>query len=262
MGLVTPTEPVPLDELGRVHFVGIGGAGMSGIARIMLARGTKVSGSDSGASAALDELAALGARVHVGHAAGQLGDADTLVVSSAIRDSNPELAEARRRGLRVLHRAAALASLMFGRRVIAVTGTHGKTTTTSMIATVLLETGAGPAYAIGGVLAATGTGAADGQRRVTSWPRRTRATGRSSCTRPTWRSSPTSRPTTWTTTGPRRPTARRSRPSSARIKPGGLLVTSADDPGTGRPRRPGPRPRASGSSRSASHRTRTTGSPA
>ena len=158
MGLVTPTEPVPLDELGRVHFVGIGGAGMSGIARIMLDRGTKVSGSDSGASAALDELAALGARVHVGHAAGQLGDADTLVVSSAIRESNPELAEARSRGLRVVHRAAALASLMFGRRVIAVTGTHGKTTTTSMIATVLLETGSAPAYAIGGVLAATGIG--------------------------------------------------------------------------------------------------------
>ncbi|HEY1822980.1 MAG TPA: UDP-N-acetylmuramate--L-alanine ligase [Trebonia sp.] len=162
MGLVTPTEPVPLDELGRVHFVGIGGAGMSGIARIMLARGTEVSGSDSGTSATLDELAALGARVHVGHAAGQVADADTLVVSSAIRDSNPELAEARRRGLRVLHRAAALASLMSGRRVIAVTGTHGKTTTTSMVTTVLLETGAGPAYAIGGVLGATGTGAADG----------------------------------------------------------------------------------------------------
>src|ERR1700728_2110114 len=162
MGLVTPTDPVPLDELGRVHFVGIGGAGMSGIARIMLDRGTEVSGSDSGASAALDELAALGAGVHVGHAAGQLGDADTLVISSAIRDSNPELAEARRRGLRVLHRAAGLASLMFGRRVIAATGTHGKTTTTSMIPTVLLETGARPAYAIGGVLAATGTGAADG----------------------------------------------------------------------------------------------------
>jgi UDP-N-acetylmuramate--alanine ligase len=165
MGLVTPTEPVPLDELGRVHFVGIGGAGMSGIARIMLARGTAVSGSDSAASPALDELAALGARVHAGHAAGQVGDADTLVVSSAIRDTNPELAEARRRGLRVLHRAAALASLMAGRRVTAVTGTHGKTTTTSMIATVLLEAGAGPAYAIGGVLAATGTGAADGPGR-------------------------------------------------------------------------------------------------
>jgi UDP-N-acetylmuramate--L-alanine ligase len=162
MGLVTPTEPVPLGELGRVHFVGIGGAGMSGIARIMLARGTEVSGSDSGASAALTQLEGLGARVHVGHATSQVGDADTLVVSSAIRADNPELAEAGRRGVRVLHRAAALASLMFGRRVIAVTGTHGKTTTTSMITTVLLETGARPAYAIGGVLAATGTGAADG----------------------------------------------------------------------------------------------------
>jgi UDP-N-acetylmuramate--alanine ligase len=166
MALVTPTEPVPLEELGRVHFAGIGGAGMSGIARIMLARGVQVSGSDTTAdSVALAELAALGARVYAGHAAGHLGDADTLVVSSAIRANNPELVEANRRGLRVVHRAAALASLMFGRRVVAVTGTHGKTSTTSMIATVLIETsepGAGPAYAIGGVLAATGVGAADG----------------------------------------------------------------------------------------------------
>jgi len=165
MALVTPTEPVPLAELGRVHFVGIGGAGMSGIARIMLARGVEVSGSDTADSVALAELSALGARVHVGHALGQLGDADTLVVSSAIRADNPELVEANGRGLRVVHRAAALASLMFGRAVIAVTGTHGKTTTTSMITTVLLETseaGAGPAYAIGGLLAATGVGAQDG----------------------------------------------------------------------------------------------------
>jgi UDP-N-acetylmuramate--alanine ligase len=166
MALVTPTEPVPLEELGRVHFAGIGGVGMSGIARIMLARGVEVSGSDTTAdSVALAELTALGARVCVGHAAGHLGDADTLVVSSAIRANNPELVEANRRGLRVEHRAAALAALMFGRRVIAVTGTHGKTSTTSMIATVLIETseaGAGPAYAIGGVLAATGVGAADG----------------------------------------------------------------------------------------------------
>jgi len=166
MALVTPTEPVPLEELGRVHFAGIGGAGMSGIARIMLARGVVVSGSDTTAdSVALAELAALGARIHVGHAAGHLGDADTLVVSSAIRAGNPELVEANRRGLRVVHRAAALGALMFGRRVIAVTGTHGKTSTTSMIATVLIETsaaGADPAYAIGGVLAATGVGAADG----------------------------------------------------------------------------------------------------
>jgi UDP-N-acetylmuramate--alanine ligase len=162
MGLVTPTEPVPLGELGRIHFVGIGGAGMSGIARIMLARGVPVSGSDSAPSEALSVLGSLGARVYVGHSADHLGDADTLVVSSAIRDDNPELTEARRRGLRVLHRAGALASLMFGRRVIAVTGTHGKTTTTSMITTVLRDIGADPGYVIGGVLAATGVGAADG----------------------------------------------------------------------------------------------------
>jgi UDP-N-acetylmuramate--alanine ligase len=162
MGLVTPVDPVPLSELGRVRFVGIGGAGMSGIARIMLARGVAVSGSDSAPSAQLDELAALGAEVAVGHTAQSLGDADTLVVSSAIRPDNPELVEAGRRGLRVLHRAAALASIMLGRRGIAVAGTHGKTTTTSMITTVLQSCGADPSYVIGGVLAGTGVGAAPG----------------------------------------------------------------------------------------------------
>jgi UDP-N-acetylmuramate--alanine ligase len=167
-GLVTPAEPVRLEELGRVHFVGIGGAGMSGIARIMLARGTGVSGSDSAASGVLESLAEAGAKVHVGHAADNLGDADTLVVSSAIREDNPELAAARARGLRVLHRSGALASLMFGRRVIAVTGTHGKTSTTSMIATILVETGADPGYAIGGNLAATGKNAADGKGTATT----------------------------------------------------------------------------------------------
>ena len=92
MGLVTPVDPVGLGELGRVHFTGIGGAGMSGIARIMLARGVTVSGSDSARSDMLAGLAALGAQVHVGHAAANLGDADTIVVSTAIRESNPELA--------------------------------------------------------------------------------------------------------------------------------------------------------------------------
>ncbi len=151
--------------LGRVHFVGMGGAGMSGIARIMLARGMSVSGSDNVPSALLDELVALGAGVHIGHAASNLGDlgaGDTLVVSSAIRADNPELAEANRRGMRVLHRAAALAAVMAGRRVIAVAGTHGKTTTTSMLTTVLRDCGADPGYAIGGVLAETGLGAEDG----------------------------------------------------------------------------------------------------
>ncbi len=98
----------------------------------------------------------------VGHAADNLGDADTLVVSTAIRPDNPELAEARRRGLPVLHRATALASMMLGHQSIAVAGTHGKTTTTSMITTVLLHSGADPSYVIGGILAETGVGAALG----------------------------------------------------------------------------------------------------
>ncbi len=157
---------MPLGDLGRVHFAGIGGAGMSGIARIMLARGVPVSGSDSADSEQLGQLAGLGARVRVGHAAASLAEADTLVVSSAIRPDNPELAEARRRGLPVLHRAAALASLMLGRQGIAVAGTHGKTTTTSMITTVLRCCGADPSYVIGGILAETGLGAADGGGRA------------------------------------------------------------------------------------------------
>jgi UDP-N-acetylmuramate--alanine ligase len=162
VGLVTPVDPVPVGELGKVHFVAIGGAGMSGIARIMLTRGVTVSGSDSAASGLLDELAAAGARVSVGHAAANLNDADTVVVSTAIRPDNPELMEAQRRGLRVLHRAAALASIMLGRQGIAVAGTHGKTTTTSMITTVLRHSGADPSYVIGGILAETGLGAAEG----------------------------------------------------------------------------------------------------
>ena len=162
MGLVTPVDPVPVGELGKVHFVAIGGAGMSGIARIMLTRGVAVSGSDSAASVLLDELAAAGARVSVGHAAANVDHADTVVVSTAIRPDNPELMEAQRRGLRVLHRAAALASIMLGRQGIAVAGTHGKTTTTSMITTVLRHSGADPSYVIGGILAETGLGAAEG----------------------------------------------------------------------------------------------------
>jgi UDP-N-acetylmuramate--alanine ligase len=162
MGLVAPVDPVPVAELGRVHLTGIGGAGMSGIARILLARGVAVSGSDSASSPQLGQLAALGAAIRVGHAAANLGDADTLVVSSAIRRDNPELAEARRRGIRVLHRAAALASVMLGSQGIAIAGTHGKTTTTSMITTVLRSCGAEPSYVIGGILAETGLGAGQG----------------------------------------------------------------------------------------------------
>ena len=166
MGLVMPVAPVPVGELGRVHFAGIGGAGMSGIARIMLAQNVPVSGSDSASSPQLGQLAALGADVRVGQAAANLAGADTLVVSSAIREDNPELAEARRAGIRILHRAAALASVMLGRQGIAITGTHGKTTTTSMITTVLRSCGAEPSYVIGGILAETGLGAEQGSGRA------------------------------------------------------------------------------------------------
>ena len=166
MGLVVPVEPVPLARLGRVHFAAVGGAGMSGIARIMLARGVPVSGCDSAPSPQLDELAALGARVGVGHSADHLAAADTLVISSAIRADNPELRAARARGMLVLHRAAALASVMLGRQGIAVAGTHGKTTTTGMITTVLRACGADPGYVIGGILAETGLGAEDGTGRA------------------------------------------------------------------------------------------------
>ena len=162
MGLVTPVDPIPVDQLGRVHFTGIGGAGMSGIARIMLARGVRVSGSDAAGSALLDELAVLGADIRVGHDAAHLTGADTLVVSTAIRPDNPELVAARESGLRVLHRAAALASVMLGRRAVAVAGTHGKTTTTSMLTTVLRDCGADPSYVIGGILTETGLGADEG----------------------------------------------------------------------------------------------------
>jgi UDP-N-acetylmuramate--alanine ligase len=161
-----PEEVLPADRLGRVHFVGIGGAGLSGIARIMLARGIAVSGSDGVDSPTLDALRALGARVHVGHAAAQLGDADTVVVSTAVREDNPEYAEAVRRGLRVLPRSAALAAVMAGRRVVAVAGTHGKTTTTSLLTVALQVAGADPTYAIGGELSATGVNAAEGTGEV------------------------------------------------------------------------------------------------
>jgi len=163
MGLVTPVTPVPVGQLGRVHFVGIGGAGMSGIARILLARGVAVSGSDRAASEQLDELTALGAVVHVGHAEANITGADTVVTTpSAIGDNNIEVLAARQRGVRVIPRAAALASLMIGKRGIAVSGTHGKTTTTSMLTTVLRHQGCDPSYVIGGILTETGLGAEDG----------------------------------------------------------------------------------------------------
>lgn len=153
---------IPPDDLGTVHFIGIGGVGMSGIARIMLMRGVAVTGSDARESRVLTMLTAQGAQIHVGHDAANIEGADTVVVSSAVRESNPELAAARSAGLRVLHRSQALASLMIGRRTVAIAGTHGKTTTTSMSTVALQRCGADPSFVIGGVLTASGANAHDG----------------------------------------------------------------------------------------------------
>jgi UDP-N-acetylmuramate--alanine ligase len=162
MRVPVPDVLLPADQLGTVHFVGIGGAGLSGIARIMLARGITVTGSDAKESRTLEALRALGATCHIGHQAENLGEADTVVVSTAVRDSNPEVVEATHRGLRLLPRSAALESVMQGRTVIAVAGTHGKTTTTSLLTVALQHCGADPSFAIGGDLNETGSNAHDG----------------------------------------------------------------------------------------------------
>ena len=156
MPLIDPVELVPPTELGEVHFIAIGGAGMSAIAALYCDLGVTVSGSDQADSAALRALQARGIRAHVGHDPAHLGAASTVVVSSAVRESNVELAEARRRGLRVWHRSAALGALMLGRTGIAVTGTHGKTTTSAMTAVLVAESGADPSYVIGAPLTASG----------------------------------------------------------------------------------------------------------
>jgi UDP-N-acetylmuramate--alanine ligase len=159
------SAPVALAE--RVHLIGIGGAGMSGIARILLARGVAVSGSDAKDSRVVLALRALGAEVAVGHDPANLPPAPaTVVISSAIRPANPELAAARDRGLPVVHRARALAALTEGRRLAAVTGTAGKTSTTSMLTVALQHCGLDPSFAIGGDLAASGSGAHEGSGDV------------------------------------------------------------------------------------------------
>ena len=143
----------------RVHFVGIGGTGMSGIAEVMLTLGYEVSGSDNADNAATRRLASLGARIMRGHSAANVLGTDCVVVSSAIRQDNPELMEARSQRIPVMPRAAMLAELMRFRRGIAVAGTHGKTTTTSLTAAVLSEGGLDPTFVIGGQLLAAGANA-------------------------------------------------------------------------------------------------------
>ncbi|MGC4112436.1 MAG: UDP-N-acetylmuramate--L-alanine ligase [Nocardioides sp.] len=159
MIIPVPDHIPPAGELGRVHFVGIGGAGLSAIARIMSQQGVSVTGSDDQDTPFLPPLRELGIPVSSSYDAGHVGDADTLVVTTAAAEDNPEVAEGRTRGLRILPRSAGLKSVMAGRRVLAVAGTHGKTTATSMLTMALRAAGADPTYAIGGVLAATGRNA-------------------------------------------------------------------------------------------------------
>ena len=154
-------------ELQRVHMVGIGGAGMSGIARILLDRGGLVSGSDAKESRGIRALRARGALIRIGHDASSLdllpGGATAVVTTyAAIPKTNPELVEARRRGIPVVLRPAVLAKLMDGRTTLMVTGTHGKTTTTSMLIVVLQHCGLDPSFAVGGELGEAGTNAHHG----------------------------------------------------------------------------------------------------
>ncbi len=150
-------------ELGAIHFVGIGGIGMSGIAEVLLNHGYQVQGSDLKASKITERLAKLGARIFVGQTAENLAEADVVVISSAIKPGNPELDEARRRGLPVVRRAEMLAELMRLKSNIAVAGTHGKTTTTTMVATLLDAGGIDPTVINGGIIHAYGSNARMGQ---------------------------------------------------------------------------------------------------
>ncbi|TSE35729.1 UDP-N-acetylmuramate--L-alanine ligase [Tepidimonas charontis] len=147
----------------HIHFVGIGGAGMSGIAEVLLTLGYTVSGSDLGESAATRRLRQLGARIAIGHDAAHIAGADCLVVSTAVRPDNPEVQAAHARGLPVVPRAVMLAELMRMKKGIAIAGTHGKTTTTSLVASVLAAAGLDPTFVIGGRLNSAGSHARLGQ---------------------------------------------------------------------------------------------------
>jgi UDP-N-acetylmuramate--alanine ligase len=156
------SEHLTAEELGTVHLVGVGGVGMSGLARLLLTRGIPVSGSELREWPALAGLRALGGTIHMTHEPANLDGVDTVVYSTAIPKDHLELVEARQRGLRVLHRSEALAAAMTGRRAIAIAGTHGKTTTTSMTTLILQHAGLDPSFVIGGEISEVGSNAHHG----------------------------------------------------------------------------------------------------
>jgi UDP-N-acetylmuramate--alanine ligase len=149
------SQPLPT-ELGSIHFVGIGGSGMSGIARLFLAAGHRVTGSDRSENHNTETLRGLGATVTIGHDAANLGDADALVFTTALWPDNPEYLLAAERGIPLLHRSQALAWLINRQRLVAVAGAHGKTTSTGMIITAMLDMGADPSFVNGGVIQSLG----------------------------------------------------------------------------------------------------------
>ena len=150
-------------NVGPIHFVGIGGIGMSGIAEILHNLGYRVQGSDIQANANVERLREMGISVSIGHAEENLREATVVVVSSAVKTDNPEVAAARRRFLPVVRRAEMLAELMRLKSSIAIGGTHGKTTTTSMIAALLVAAGLDPTVINGGIINAYGTNARIGE---------------------------------------------------------------------------------------------------
>ncbi|MEP6842953.1 MAG: UDP-N-acetylmuramate--L-alanine ligase [Pseudolysinimonas sp.] len=161
--MITPDLEMELPaELGTTHFVGIGGSGMSGIARLFLEAGHRVTGSDLRDTEAVRELRELGAEIAIGHDASHVGDADSLVVTGALWLDNPEYQEALRRGIPVLHRSQALNWLIAGHRTVSIAGAHGKSTSTGMLVTALRELGADPSFVNGGVIQGYGRSSAFG----------------------------------------------------------------------------------------------------
>jgi UDP-N-acetylmuramate--alanine ligase len=155
------TQAVP-NQLGTVHFIGIGGSGMSGIARILIGMGHLVTGSDLRESSNVAALRQLGAKIYIGHDQSHLGDPDTVVVTSALWPTNPEYLLAKEKGIPVIHRSQALAKLASSKRLIAVAGAHGKTTSTGMVITALMAMGQDPSFVNGGVINSVGQSSSSG----------------------------------------------------------------------------------------------------
>ena len=156
------TQAVP-DDLGEVHFIGIGGSGMSGIARLLIGMGHQVTGSDLRDTSNVASLREIGAKISIGHDESHLGNPDTVVVTSALWPTNPEYLLAKQRGIPVIHRSQALAHLASSKRLIAVAGAHGKTTSTGMVITALMALGADPSFVNGGVINSVGHSSSSGK---------------------------------------------------------------------------------------------------